>query len=177
MSPNWLLVRGFHKETNGTIIMKKGKVNRFRSYQLSKRVIINVINSVSCGITEKLWYSRHYPFIFNSNLADVRSFPTSILVIFFLLQMGMFPRWYISQSVLSQCLGSESVCFVFWSKTLVVENRATWCTFYRPKVKLFPHFHVPFFYVFLTPKSYELSLLKSFQVPLFYTKDIIKIFI
>ena len=49
--------------------------------------------------------------------------------------------------------------------------------FLKAQVKIIPPFPCTLFYVFLTPKSYELSLLKSFQVPLFHTKDIIKIFI
>ena len=45
-----------------------------------------------------------------------------------------------------------------WSSLIVVENRATGDTFYRPKVNSFSHFHVPFFYIFLTSKNYKSSL-------------------
>ena len=40
----------------------------------------------------------------------------------------------------------------------VVGNRATWDSFLRLIVNFFPHFHVPFFYIFLTPQNYKLSL-------------------
>ena len=40
----------------------------------------------------------------------------------------------------------------------VVGNRATWDSFLRLIVNFFPYFHVPFFYIFLTPQNYKLSL-------------------
>ena len=60
-------------------------------------VIIDVIKSVSlCGIKENFWYSRHCPFIFNSDLPDFKSVPSRKVVISSFVGPECFPGCLIT---------------------------------------------------------------------------------